>query len=66
MNLTPSEALVITQVCNGLLAKQIASRFDLSVRTVDQHLLNARRKNKAKTTHQLCAMYARFSAGLSA
>lgn len=49
------ENQVLEQVLNGLSAKQIASCLKLSIRTVEAHIANIKKKACCRTTIQLIA-----------
>ena len=57
MHLTPAEIQVIAELCQGNMAKQIAHRLSVDVRTVEKHIWNAKRRNTIKTTIQLCVIF---------
>jgi DNA-binding CsgD family transcriptional regulator len=42
--LTPRESEILDALADGLSSKQIAERYGLSVRTVETHRLNIKRK----------------------
>ncbi|MDJ0614722.1 MAG: response regulator transcription factor [Rhizobiaceae bacterium] len=52
-NLTNRELEILTLLAHGLCNKAIANRFDLSVRTVEAHRLNIRRKTASNTVADL-------------
>ena len=51
--LTSRELEILSLLANGLCNKEIANRFDLSVRTVETHRLNIRRKTTSNTLSDL-------------
>lgn len=51
--LTGRELEILSLLANGLCNKEIANRFDLSVRTVETHRLNIRRKTTSNTLSDL-------------
>lgn len=51
--LTGRELEILSLLANGLCNKEIANRFDLSVRTVETHRLNIRRKTSSNTLSDL-------------
>ncbi len=51
--LTEREIEILALLANGLCNKEIANRFDLSVRTVETHRLNIRRKTTSNTLSDL-------------
>ena len=51
--LTNRELEILSLLANGLCNKEIANRFDLSVRTVETHRLNIRRKTTSNTLSDL-------------
>lgn len=51
--LTGREIEILSLLANGLCNKEIANRFDLSVRTVETHRLNIRRKTTSNTLSDL-------------
>lgn len=57
--LSKREREIIAAIVEGGFAKSIARSLGLSVRTVKNHLLNIRRKLKARTTPQAAAIWAR-------
>lgn len=58
LDLNQSEYAVLQMLCEGLLIKQIADRRGTANKTVESQIRNAKTKNNAKTTHQLCAKFA--------
>jgi DNA-binding CsgD family transcriptional regulator len=59
VNLTLTEERIVHQYSKGLIYKEIAQKLKISPKNVEARLLRARQKNKAKTTAQLCAMWAK-------
>lgn len=51
--LSDREMEVVKLTADGLTAKEVADRLFIATRTVEGHLLNARRKLGAKTTPHL-------------
>lgn len=51
--LTSRELEILSLLANGLCNKEIANHFDLSVRTVEAHRLNIRRKTTSNTLSEL-------------
>ena len=51
--LTSRELEILSLLANGLCNKEIANQFDLSVRTVEAHRLNIRRKTTSNTLSEL-------------
>jgi DNA-binding NarL/FixJ family response regulator len=51
--LTGREVEILALLANGLCNKEIANEFDLSVRTVETHRLNIRRKTSSNTLSDL-------------
>ncbi len=51
--LTSREIDILSLLSNGLCNKEIATQFDLSVRTVETHRLNIRRKTNSNTLSDL-------------
>lgn len=58
-SLTPAEMAVITLLTQGKKAKEIASSRGISPRTVEAHILNARRKYRARSNYHLAAKVVR-------
>jgi len=44
MDLTPREREILSLACEGIRSAEIARRLDLSVRTIDAHRRNIKRK----------------------
>ena len=55
MELTPREIEVLQQLKSGRTSKQIATALDLSIRTVDIHRANIKRKLRLRTGAELIA-----------
>ena len=53
INLTPREVDVLKAVCCGLTAKEIAAQFERSTRTIEEHLVNLKRKLGINSRSQL-------------
>lgn len=51
--LTSRELEILSLLANGLCNKEIANHYDLSVRTVEAHRLNIRRKTTSNTLSEL-------------
>ncbi|MEL7429339.1 MAG: response regulator transcription factor [Pseudomonadota bacterium] len=51
--LTSRELEILSLLANGLCNKEIANQFELSVRTVEAHRLNIRRKTTSNTLSEL-------------
>ena len=51
--LTSREMEILSLLANGLCNKEIANKYDLSVRTVETHRLNIRRKTSSNTLSDL-------------
>lgn len=51
--LTGRELEILSLLANGLCNKEIANKYDLSVRTVETHRLNIRRKTNSNTLSDL-------------
>ena len=51
--LTTREMEILSLLANGYCNKEIANKFDLSVRTVETHRLNIRRKTSSNTLSDL-------------
>lgn len=56
--LTPREAEILAAIADGERDKVIAHRLSLSVRTVEHHVFNLRRKIGAKSIAHAAAMWA--------
>lgn len=52
-DLTSRELEILSLLANGFCNKEIANKYDLSVRTVETHRLNIRRKTKSNTLSHL-------------
>jgi len=52
-DLTSRELEILSLLANGFCNKEIANKYDLSVRTVETHRLNIRRKTKSNTLSNL-------------
>ncbi len=52
-DLTARELEILSLLANGYCNKEVANKYDLSVRTVETHRLNIRRKTKSNTLSQL-------------
>lgn len=52
-DLTGRELEILSLLANGFCNKEIANKYDLSVRTVETHRLNIRRKTKSNTLSHL-------------
>lgn len=52
-DLTSRELEILSLLANGYCNKEIANKYDLSVRTVETHRLNIRRKTKSNTLSHL-------------
>lgn len=51
--LSGRELEVVLLLCEGLTPKEIAGRLDLSLWTVKNHLVNARRRTRSRTNVQM-------------
>jgi DNA-binding NarL/FixJ family response regulator len=56
INFTSREQEVLTLICNGLSAKEIAAKLNISIRTVEVHKSNLFQKTGAKTTGNLISL----------
>lgn len=56
MRLTDREREVVQLLAEGHLFKTVAHVLGISEKTVERHLENARDRNNAKTTTQVCVM----------
>lgn len=56
MRLTDREREVVRLLCEGHLFKTVARELGVTESTIERHLENARDRNNAKTTTQVCVM----------
>lgn len=56
MRLTDREREVVQLLAEGHIFKTVARELGVSESTVERHLENARDRNNAKTTTQVCVM----------
>ncbi|MEZ6087572.1 MAG: LuxR C-terminal-related transcriptional regulator [Pirellulaceae bacterium] len=60
--LTSRERVVLDLILDGLLTKQIASRLDLSIKTIENHRSNIARKMDVDSAVQLVKLVAEYRA----
>lgn len=60
VTLTPQERLILELIGRGFTPKEAAAEIDISPRTIEAHLANARRRNSARHTPHLLYKFGRM------